>query len=84
LPQIRWRTLGVPDRIRVPRPAAMMRTVKGSGMGLGGYRRTAGLYSGRRTRTSLCGTKTRRATSYPIPERDLSLRSYERELGDAT
>jgi hypothetical protein len=31
--------LGVPDRIRVPRPAAMMRTVNGSGICLGGYRR---------------------------------------------
>jgi hypothetical protein len=29
------------DRIRVPWPAAIMRAVKGGGMGLGGYRRMA-------------------------------------------
>ncbi len=37
LPQIRWSTLGSSDRIRVPWPAAMMRTVKGSLIEVRGY-----------------------------------------------
>jgi hypothetical protein len=39
LPHTACSTFGVLDRMRVPWPAAMMRAVKGWGMGSRGYRR---------------------------------------------
>jgi hypothetical protein len=69
LPQTRWSTFGVPDRIRVPRPAAMIRTVKGWGMAFEG----TGGGSGRRTRTSSAGPKNPMGYQLPIPDSYLSV-----------